>query len=709
MAALKNDSPKGVDGPQGRESRAAIILAVAIVAAAVIAFVLLARLTAATMERERAAAHDQLGLVADSRIAVVDDWLVSQKAMVRTMADNATVRFFLTEFMWAGAVEEVTDGRARLQLVRNYLLFSAEQTGFTAPPGGADVPANVDRQARAGLAVLDRQGRRIAATPWTPRIDHLMDDFAAATQSGDVQLIGPFEGEAGELSLAVLAPVTAFEGGGVRDGGDARDNGAVGFVVGVRLLDDSFWSRLTQPGERYQTARNALVVREGDRIRALAGTGAPLRDADRLRAADPDRLAAAFAVFDPGAHAIRPDYSGAPVLVTGRASSETPWVLVRTVTEEEALGDARSRARSLMIIFALAVLSVLIGAGLLWRHGASRRVATLADRFERLAAFLRTVTDSQPTAIAALDRDGHYRFANRRAGADAGMDPAHMTGKSVVAVLGAAAGRRLEAANRRAMDADQPFSATYGISGEEGERIIKADHIPIRIPEGVAADAGGPGILMVLEDVTALVSERERREQTLRQLVTTLATIIDGRDPNAARHSRLVSEVAEAIAQEMQLDDVMVETAEIAGALMNIGKLMVAREMLTRGGGLTGDELRDIRGQLRRSADLLKGVAFDGPVVETIRQVQAHWDGSGEPPGLAGEDILVTARILAVANAFVGMISIRSYRDALPMDDVIRLLLDKVGTVFDRRPVAALVNLIENAGGRARWTPPPQE
>jgi len=694
-------------GQQAGEARAArriprsvIGLAVAIVILAVVGFLLIARLIDSNKERELDAWYRQLGLVADSRAAAVDDWLSAQRAAIDGVAGNPTVQFFMTELAWAGRLEDVTDGDARLQILRNYLLFSAEQTGFTAPPEGADVPANIERKARAGIAILTRDGKPVAATPWTPRITDRLGGLDALARSGESRMIGPFKGETGEPSLAVVAPIAAFEGG-------ASEDGAVGFVVGVRLLGQSLAERLSQPGDQTRTGRSYLVAREGDRLRYLAGA----EDAPApALPADSQRLAAAFAAQVPGEYALRIDYLGNPVLVTGRALTQAPWILVRTVSAEEALGEAEARARSLMIIFALVLVSLVVGVLLLWRHGASVRVAeaasrhaALADQLERLTRFLRTVTDSQPTAIAAVDADGHFRFVNRKGADDVRMAIPDILGKTIAAVFGAARGRGLDADNREALATSRPVSRIRSFEDDTGERIVKSDHIPIEIPDGIAGGAGGPGVLMVIEDVTELVTERERRENTLRQLVTTLATIIDGRDPYAARHSRMVADVAEAIAQDMGLDDVTVETAEIAGALMNLGKALVPREILTRGGELSSSELDAIRNSILKSAELLKDVEFDGPVVETIRQVQAHWDGSGLPPGLAGEDILITARIVAVANAFVGMISARAYRDPLPMDEVIRLLLQQVGTVFDRKPVAALVNYLDNRGGRAKW------
>jgi len=687
--------------------RTVMALAILILVIAVTGFVLMARLVEDNKTRELDAAYRQLGLVADSRAAAVDEWLGGQKKAISTIAGNPSLSFFMTELQWSGDVAAVTDGESRLQILKNYLLFSADQTGFTAPPEGADVPANIARKARAGLMVIDPAGRPVVGTPWTPDVIKRLGALDALATLKAPLLVGPYPGETGELSLVLAAPIMPFEGG------SAKGGGAVGFVIGVRLLGDALAARLHQPGEQTETGRNYLVGQKGgqkggDLIHYLAG----IRDdavAAHLPNA-PETLAAAFAVASPGGYAIRDDYAGTRVLVTGKDLSEAPWTLVRTVAAEEALGGAEARARSLLIIFGLVVLSLVIGILLIWRHGASVRVAAaaarqqaLANRLERLTGFLRAVTDSQPTAIAALDEAGHFRFANRRSAEDGEMEPADMMGKTITSVLGAARGRGLDADNRAVIETGKPVTRIRSHEGETGEQILQTYHTPIEIPDGIGGGDGGQGVLMVLEDVTALVTERERREHTLRQLVTTLATIIDSRDPFATRHSRMVAEVAEAMAEDMDLDDVTVETAEIAGALMNLGKVLVPREVLTREGDLTSGELETIRSSILGSAELLKGVAFDGPVVETIRQVQAHWDGSGIPAGLRGEDILITARIVAVANAFVGMISPRAYRQGLPMDDVIRLLLEKVDTVFDRRPVAALVNYLDNHGGREKW------
>ena len=100
---------------------------------------------------------------------------------------------------------------------------------------------------------------------------------------------------------------------------------------------------------------------------------------------------------------------------------------------------------------------------------------------------------------------------------------------------------------------------------------------------------------------------------------------------------------------------------------------------------------------------MLEEVEFDGPVVATLRQLQERWDGSGGPAGLAGENILITARVVAVANAFVAMVSDRAFRAGIGLDDAASRLMGEAGRAFDRRAIAALVNHLDNRGGRSEW------
>ncbi len=95
-------------------------------------------------------------------------------------------------------------------------------------------------------------------------------------------------------------------------------------------------------------------------------------------------------------------------------------------------------------------------------------------------------------------------------------------------------------------------------------------------------------------------------------------------------------------------------------------------------------------------------IPFEGPVSETIRQVGETPEGSG-PLGLNGDDVLVTSQIVAVANAFVDLVTAKANREAMEFEAATTLLLEQAGKRYDRRPLSALINFLENRSGMEKW------
>jgi len=322
----------------------------------------------------------------------------------------------------------------------------------------------------------------------------------------------------------------------------------------------------------------------------------------------------------------------------------------------------------------------------------------MADRFEHQRNFLSLLTDAQPNAILIADAATRVQFANAEAARRSGMQSGDMIGKSLESVVGPIRAKVLQRLNREAAEEGRQLADVHRVEVDGKEMVYQTKHIPLALERDLPR-----GVLVVEEDVTAAVTEREGRMKSLRDLVGALVAVVDRRDPNAAHHSDRTAFIARAVAEEMGLDQDHCQAAEYAGQLMNLGKILVPHEILTKKGALTADEMRQVHEGIQATADLLDGVDFDGPVVKTLRQVQAHWDGSGYPDGLKGAEILVSARIVAVANAFVALTSQRAHRESVSIDDAIETLLAGVGTVHDRKVVAALINFLDNHGGRERW------
>jgi PAS domain S-box-containing protein len=646
----------------------------------------------------------RLGLVADSRAGAVEDWLDTERGVIEGLAQNTSLRLYVTALTSGitGGGKTAETGYAA-EYLQTLVKATAFRSGFDVATPDANLPANTPRPRAAGIAILDASGKVLAGTAGMPDLSGTLLTTARASRGETASLIDVFAGAEGQASIGFSAAIYGVQA----DPGSAMP---IGYVVGIRRLAPDLWTRLNQPGDVSKTGQTYLVRRSAASIEFLSPLADGTAPLSRSVAADTPGLAERYAIDFPGGFERARNYADMDVLVTGRKLNDAPWTLVRSVNADEALGAIDARRWRLIVMLALLGAATGLGFLLVWRHAVSVRLAGIAAENKRLAdlhahlgAFLKLVTDSQPTAIAVVDADGRYRFANARAAEDAGVGAEDLDGKTLAAVLGPARAEPLAQINRAVIETGETASGVFEWPGETGTRHVKYDHIRVDLEPDESPGGTGTGVLMIHEDITGLVGERERRERSLRALVSALIMIIDKRDPYSAEHSIRVSSVAGIIAHEMGLSRVEVDTAQLAAALINVGKIFIPREVLTKSGPLSEDELGLVRENILASADLLADVEFDGTVVETIRQVQEHWDGSGKPAGLKGDAILVTARIIAVANAFVGMVSPRAYRDALSLDSAVAALMDKSNIIYDRRPIVALAHILDNRGGRQLW------
>ncbi len=687
------------DESAGKINRNVAIAGAILLLCAVLGMVTVHRFVKAEGERDLQQWQVRLGIVAASRAQAVREWRDRQFETLSGLADNLSLQIYLTEFSLSrGQSGAVTDQSAQAEYLANLLIVTADQYGFTTPLEGPDVQANVQRVGVSGLALLDRKGEILVTTPGTPALDDRLREFVRGTKKGTRGLLDLYLGPTGQATMAFLQPIFAVQG-------ENRPADQVGAILGIRLVGADLFDRLVQPGEALKSGQFYLVRKSGDTLDYLS----PLRDGtpplQRAMALDTNRLAAAELLDQIGGFGVFSNYQGNEVLATSRGIQGLPWALIRSVDRTEALAMSDRRQLTLLIGLWLVIAAVTAIIFAVWRHGSSIRVAAASvrlrqsnARLQTVSDFLRVVTDSQPTAIAAVDRHGEVIFANSKTGEETGIVAHDLIGKSLLSVMGADRAEALQRANGQVIEKGQPLTEWRSENSRTGRRVVKADHIPLR-SEGEEIS----GVLMILEDMTDLVDERERRARILRELVQTCVAVVDRRDPFSAHHSARVAEVAGAIAQAMHMDDAAVETCDIAGALMNLGKVTVPRDLLTKTDKLTDTELATVRDSIFTSADLIAGVEFDGPVADTIRQIQEHWDGSGQPDHLAEEDILPTARVVAVANAFVGMVSARAYRQGMSFDEASKALVSGAGTAFDRRPVSALLHYLDIEGGRQRW------
>ena len=640
----------------------------------------------------------RLGIVADSRVAAIENWLSEQKAAVASLADNASLQIYLTQLVLETEknglkVTEVPEAGYLINLLNNQAVIS----GFWEPEV-PEIRANVKRPGKAGIGLTDRTGRLLVSSGNMPPMNPAIRAAMAEADGGLPSVIDLYEGLDGEPVMGFVHPVYAIQSDGEADK-------IIGFIVGLRTVRKSLYPLLIQPGDTLQTAET-LIVRQNGALTEYLSPLADGTDALKRKLSADSQLAAAFVTREPGLFSRKTNYLGDEVLVTGRALSGAPWYLVRSVTSLEALSETKERLNVMLGVFLLLIIGVTGTVIAVWRHGTSLRAAELArkykvtaDNLQEQTEFLRVVTDRQPTAIAVFDKDNKYTFANRLAADNVQQIQEEMVGRKLGSIMEQDLTKKLQSLFHFARQDNSVKSDLLRMENETlGNRVVKSDIIPLGNSESEEQD-----VLAVFQDITEVVHERERRENVLRSLVSTLVAFLDRRDPYSAHQSIRVAEVAVAIAQELNASEKTIRTADIAGNLMNLGKMLVPADVLTKAGDLTEQERHIVRESLNASADLLEGVKFDLPVAETLRQLQEHWDGSGVPRNLSGTAINEAARIVAVANAIVGMVSPRAYRGAIDFSKAVSLLLEDADKRYDRKPISALINYLDNKGGRERW------
>jgi HD-GYP domain-containing protein (c-di-GMP phosphodiesterase class II) len=217
----------------------------------------------------------------------------------------------------------------------------------------------------------------------------------------------------------------------------------------------------------------------------------------------------------------------------------------------------------------------------------------------------------------------------------------------------------------------------------------------------------GIGLISLAFDKMARELNRRQRlaDETFRQTMTGIAAIVDKRDPYTAGHSRRVSEYAVKLARRMGLDESLTKTIEASALLHDLGKIGIPDAILLKPAKLDERQRAIIVTHPEIASEILGGIEAMYDIVPCILHHHERWDGSGYPSEMAGEEIPLGARVIAVADTYDAMTTDRPYRRALLPEDSRQELLRGAGVQWDARCVEAFVELID--AGLLGPPPPP--
>ena len=213
------------------------------------------------------------------------------------------------------------------------------------------------------------------------------------------------------------------------------------------------------------------------------------------------------------------------------------------------------------------------------------------------------------------------------------------------------------------------------------------------------------GILGVTRDITErrkaeaeLLRTLESLKKAVGMTIQVLISALEARDPYTAGHQFRVANLACAIATEMGLSQEKIDGIKMAGSIHDIGKLSIPAEILSKPTKLTNLEFSMIKDHSQSGYDMLKDVESPWPLAQIVYQHHERMNGTGYPKNLKGDEILMEARIMGVADVVEAMASHRPYRPSLGIDAALEEIKKNKGTLYDNTVVDACLRLFRKKG-----------
>ncbi|KPJ62956.1 MAG: hypothetical protein AMS15_02215 [Planctomycetes bacterium DG_23] len=211
----------------------------------------------------------------------------------------------------------------------------------------------------------------------------------------------------------------------------------------------------------------------------------------------------------------------------------------------------------------------------------------------------------------------------------------------------------------------------------------------LRLLSAIGAQAG-----IALENARLFEQVQELMFGSIRALVAT----IEAKAPYWRYHSQRVADIGVLIAKELGLSPEEQKTVELAALLHDVGKIGTPETILHKEGTLTPQQKAVVHSHSSRGANIISNIKGIEDIVQTVRHHHERFDGSGYPNGLKGVSIPLYSRIIALADAYDAMTSIRPYRENIPLAEVISEIKKKAGEQFDPEIVSALLSALSRQG-----------
>ncbi|WP_147818642.1 HD domain-containing phosphohydrolase [Salidesulfovibrio onnuriiensis] len=623
----------------------------------------------------------RLGLVAQGRADVFEAWLSDLAHRGDRLIKSDLFRLYAAEvdgisgdlaaiFGAGGDVEgEGADLAAQLPMMQNILREFCTYSGFLY------------------ARVLNWNGVAYIATDgYLPPMSEAEIALVQSTYKEGVPLVSPLRKTPQGLEMDIYVPIYPPE--------DEEHAHPVGVLMMTRQVT----------GKITELLSNSALSAKGEHTRLMQRTASGFLEVTPWTPEGFSKVTAQFELDDKGnmPFAERTSLSNEDekVFSMGMRIEGPQWWVVQEMDFTAGTASIQAYSRTSYIMAGLAILAILLAAGLAWWVQTGVYNQRSAEQFRALAAqideqkrFIDSINANIQEFITLKDLDGRYIYVNDAFAQAVGRAEHEILGMDTEAVFGFDTAKRLTAADAAVLEEKGKVIINETIYLQSRRHQFQISKSPYYDNHGNCL-----GVVEVFRDITDFVAAQERNKRLIRRAMEALGSTIEAADPYLGGHTKLMAGLAVEVGRVLNLDEIDVAEIETAANLSQIGKMFVPKEILTKPERLTDDEKEVMETHVEYAYRILKDIDIDEGVLRAIYQMNERMDGSGYPKRLKGEDIILPARILSVLNAFCAMIRPRAHRGAMKPEEVLRILTD-MGDKYDPAVLQALSEAITSPAG----------
>jgi len=315
----------------------------------------------------------------------------------------------------------------------------------------------------------------------------------------------------------------------------------------------------------------------------------------------------------------------------------------------------------------------------------------MEEKLKNNQKFLKQIIDNDPNLIYVFDKNNQTLIANKALGNFLKVDHNKLIGKNLTTEC---SDKRIlpEYENLFRNSISNGFIELEIPSSGNNKKFFKLNKVELITPDKT------PCTLSVAVDITELKNTQNelkssylKLQNLFKETVKGLASAAEKRDPYTAGHQRRVAVLAVKIAEQLQLDQDTINGIYLTALIHDIGKILIPAEILSKPGKLSHAESEYIKRHPKEGHDILKNIDFPWPVADIVLQHHEKMDGSSYPAGLKGNEILLEARIICVADVIEAMSSHRPYRPARGIESALSEIDKNRGTLYDEEVVDACI------------------